>query len=309
MKNLVALVVVVVFSTPAFAWNEKGHLVTARLAWRQLTEEQRGKVTALLKKHPHFEEFLIAKKPEGFSEDEWAFMKAATWADWVRSHHKDQYDHPTWHYINYPFVPAGSAVEAAQHEPPAKQENVVNQLAVCLEKIRNGSDEDKAVYLTWLFHLVGDIHQPLHCTAVFSEHFPEGGRGGNLALIRFQSSPTNLHAFWDGLLGSGTTDGDIGKDVQEIEKVLDEKAAEIGKELEANRTFESWAREGLELSKRVVYLNGELKVAVGSGGRGGRDEDVPQAPAEYAASCGRVVQLQVGKGGVRLAEQLKKLFP
>src|SRR5262249_22225488 len=160
----------------------------------------------------------------------------------------------------------------------------------------------------WLLHLVVDIHQPLHCTAVFSERFPEGDRGGNLALVRIQSSPTNLHSFWDRLLGSGTTAGDIGKDVQEIEKVLDEKAADIGKELENDQTFESWAREGLAMSKRVVYLNGELKVAVG-GGRGGRDADVPEAPAEYAASCGRVAPVQVGKAGLRLADQIKKLFP
>src|SRR4029077_16255685 len=115
-------------------------------------------------------------------------------------------------------------------------ENVVNQLAVCLEKIGSGSQEDKAVYLTWLFHLVGDIPQPLHCTAVFSERFPDGDRGGNLALIRIRSGPTNLHSFWDGLLGSGITAGDIGKDVQEIEKVLEEKAADIGKELEKDTT-------------------------------------------------------------------------
>src|SRR5262249_38902617 len=240
MKNLLALVFVVVLSSPAFGWNEKGHLVTARLSWRQLTEEHRGKVIALLKKHPHYEEFPIARRPERFSEDEWTFMKAATGADWVRSHHREQFDHPTWNYINYPIVPAGAAVDAAQHEPPAKQENVVNQLAVCVEKIAKGSEEDQAVYLTWLFHLVGDLPQPLHCTAVFSERFPEGDRGGNLALIRIQSSPTNLHSFWDGLLGSGTRARDIGKDVQEIEMVLEEKAADIGKELETDRTFESW---------------------------------------------------------------------
>jgi len=32
--------------------------------------------------------------------------------------------------------------------------------------------------LTWLFHLIGDIHQPLHSTALFSTKlFPEGDRG------------------------------------------------------------------------------------------------------------------------------------
>ena len=306
MKRLFTFVLLLALSAPAFGWNEKGHLVTARLAWQQLTEGQRAKVTAVLKKHPHYEEYLIARKPEGFTEDEWAFMRAATWADWVRSHHKEQFDHPTWHYINYPIVPPGSKVDAAKHEPPAKQENVVNQLAVCVEKVGKGSDEEKAVYLTWLFHLVGDFHQPLHCTAVYSERFPDSDRGGNLARIRIWSGPTNLHSFWDGLLGTGTTVGDIGKDVKEIEGVMKEKADDVKKELEAHQTFESWGREGLELSKRVVYLNGELKVAAG---RGGRDDEVPEAPAEYAPAAGKVARIQIGKAGNRLADQLKKLLP
>jgi hypothetical protein len=55
MKKLLAFLVVIVVSPPAFAWNEKGHLVIARLAWRQLTEGQRAKVSAALKKHPHYE--------------------------------------------------------------------------------------------------------------------------------------------------------------------------------------------------------------------------------------------------------------
>jgi hypothetical protein len=303
MKKLLALVIALAVSTTASAWNEKGHLVTARLAWRQLNEEQRARVLAVLKKHPHYEEYLIARKPDGFTEDEWAFMRAATWADWVRSHHKEQFDHPTWHYINYPIIPPGSKVEAAKHDPPATQENVVNQLAVCVEKIGKGTDEEKAVYLTWLFHLVGDIHQSLHCSAVYSERFPEGDKGGNLARIRIRSGPVNLHSFWDGLLGTGTTAGAIGKDVQEIEGVMKGKADDIKKELSDHQTFESWGREGAALSKKAVYLDGELKVGAA------RDADVPEAAAEYAPAAGKVARVQVGKAGTRLAEQLRKLVP
>ena len=246
--------------------------------------------------------------PEGFSEAEWAFMRAAAWPDWVRSHHKE-YDHPTWHYVNYPIVPPGSSVDPAAHQPPPGQENVVNQLPVCVEKVRTGSDEDKAVYLCWLMHLVGDVHQPLHCTAVYSERFPDGDRGGNLALIRIRSGPVNLHAFWDGLLGTGTSAGDIGADVREVEAVMQAKAADVQKELKADATFESWAREGVELAKRAVYLNGELKVAVSGGRRNDQNADAPPAPADYAPACGRVARVQVGKAGLRLADQLKKLFP
>ena len=43
MKRLIALVLVLTLSTPAFGWNEKGHMVTARLAWQQLTEGQRAR--------------------------------------------------------------------------------------------------------------------------------------------------------------------------------------------------------------------------------------------------------------------------
>jgi hypothetical protein len=307
MKKLFALALVFALAGPASAWNETGHLVIARLAWRQLDDGQRARIVAVLKKHPHYDEYLAARRPDGFSEDEWAFMRAAVWPDWVRRH--KEYDHPTWHYVNYPLVPPGSSVDPAAHQPPPGQENVVNELPVCVEKIRTGTDEEKAVYLCWLMHLVGDIHQPLHCTAVYSERFPDGDRGGNLALIRIKSSPVNLHAFWDGLLGTGTSGGDINSDVREVEAVMQAKAADVQKELDADRTFESWAKEGVELAKRVVYLNGDLKVAVSSGRRNDQNVDPPPAPFDYAPACGRVARVQIGKAGLRLADQLKKLFP
>jgi hypothetical protein len=307
MRKLLTLVLLAAIPAPAAAWNDKGHMVTARLAWQQLTADQRAKVVAVLKKHPHYDEYLAARRPEGFAEDEWVFMRAASWADWARR--RPEFDHPTWHYINYPIVPTGSSLSAADHEPPEKQENVVNQLSVCVEKIRVGSDEEKAVYLTWLFHLVGDIHQPLHCTAVFSERFPTGDQGGNLALIRIKSGPAKLHAFWDGLLGNGLTAGDINSTVLEIEGMVKDKMPDIQKELDAHQTFESWGREGQELAKRAAYLNGELKVVVSSGLRGGDNQEVPEAPADYAPNCGQVARIQAGKAGIRLADQIKRVVP
>jgi len=45
-----------------------------------------------------------------------------------------------------------------------------------------------------------------------------------------------------------------------------------------NTTFESWGRDGLELSKRLVYLNGDLKVGVNHGGRPTNDADASRLP-------------------------------
>jgi hypothetical protein len=307
MKKLIACVVLCAAPGPGLAWNGTGHMVTARLAWRQLTEEQRGKVLAVLKKHPHYGAYLAAGRPEGFTEDEWAFLRAATWADWVRG--RRAFDHPTWHYINYPIIEAGSALKAADHEPPAREENAVNQLAACVAKIRAGTDEEKAVYTTWLFHLVGDIHQPLHCTSVFSERFPKGDKGGNLALVRLRTGTSNLHSLWDGLPGRGATAGGIGRVVAEVEQAMKDRADDIRKELGEHRTFESWGREGWELCKHAVYLDGQLKVAARGSGRAARDADAPEVPADYLAASGRVARVQLGKAGIRLADQIKELFP
>jgi hypothetical protein len=190
----IALLLVIVLASPAFAWSEKGHLVVCRLAWRQLTDEQRAQVTAILKKHPHYEEYLSKGKPEGFSKDEWVFMRAGAWADWVRSGSARSYGHSMWHYINYPVTFPGGGGDPEKHQPAAGEKNAVWAMNNALDAIKNDTDVGKAVSLTWLFHLVGDIHQPLHCVAFYSTKYPDGDRGGNSIRSRIASSPTNLHA-------------------------------------------------------------------------------------------------------------------
>lgn len=37
----------------------------------------------------------------------------------------------------------------------------------------------------YLLHLVGDLHQPLHCTTYVSAYFPNGDMGGNLINITY----------------------------------------------------------------------------------------------------------------------------
>jgi hypothetical protein len=98
--------------------------------------------------------------------------------------------------------------------------------------------------------------------------------------------------------------GAINADVREIEAVMKEKAADMQKEIDAHPTFESWGREGQEIARRVVYLNGELKVAASSARRIAANADIPTAPEGYAQNCGKVARVQVGKAGLRLADQL-----
>jgi hypothetical protein len=304
MRRLPALVVLVLIVAPAHAWNDTGHMVAARLAWNKISMEQRFQVIQILKKHPHYDEFLAARRPEGFSEDEWVFLRAATWADWVRNHHKDDFHHGEWHYINYPFVPPGSSVHASEHQPPADQENIVHQLPVCVDKVKSDNDVDKAVYLCWLFHLAGDVHQPLHTIALFSEQFPNGDAGGNLAYTRFKTNKVKLHPLWDGLLGRDTSPGAIGKVVNEVQEMLDADPDLIKSDLDAHKTFESWAKESFEVAKKEAYLNGELKLADDTTDK----KDTALAPTDYAKNAGRTARIQIAKAGERLAATVAQLF-
>jgi hypothetical protein len=299
----VPAVVFLLVPAPAQAWNDKGHMVVARLAWQKLSEKERAKAIEILRRHPHYAEYLSAGRPEGFDEDEWVFLRAATWADWVRGHHKDEFNHPTWHYIDYPFVPPGSDIDAKDHQPSADEENVVKQLGVCLTKIKKGSDADRAVYMCWMFHLVGDIHQPLHCTSMFSKQFPEGDRGGNLAELRVSGGKIKLHPFWDGLLGNETSPSSIGNAVKEIEDMLKDKPDLIKDDLSINKTFESWALESFAVAKQQCYLNGDLNVAATS--EKVKEKDLPQAPDDYAKNCGKVARVQIAKAGERVADKVR----
>jgi len=53
-----------------------------------------------------------------------------------------------------------------------------------------------------MIHIIGDIHQPLHTSALFSKEFPKGDLGGNLFEIIYlkKKSYKELHEFWDAIV-------------------------------------------------------------------------------------------------------------
>jgi hypothetical protein len=91
-------------------------------------------------------------------------MQAARWADDIRSQDRAQ-NKPRWHYINFPFKPEGQPASVQIGEPAPV--NILTAMAENERAVRNETDpERRAIALAWLFHLVGDIHQPLHTAAI-----------------------------------------------------------------------------------------------------------------------------------------------
>jgi hypothetical protein len=73
-------------------------------------------------------------------------------------------------------------------------------------------------------------------------------------------------------------------------------------DLDGHKTPEAWAKEGAELARHAVYLDGELLKGPDP------SEGVLQEPADYAPVCRRVARIQDGKAGKRLADKVGTLL-
>jgi S1/P1 Nuclease len=282
----------------ASAWNVTGHVAIAELAWRQLTPRQQSKATAILKTHPHYVEYLAAGKPDGIEVDEWAFWRASYWPDWVRSHHSAEFNKPTWHYISAGFVPPYSKLDSAKLDSPPP--NVVTQITASIKKLRNGTESEKPIYLCWLLHLVGDIHQPLHNCSLLSETFPEGDRGGNLSLVRIEGSrPVQLHKLFDNLLANETTPSGIGNAIIAIDQAEHDNQEAIGHELWEHTTPVEWTKESFKLAVKYAYLDGALLPA--NADTKVSEADVPGVAEVYVRNAKQMARIQMAKAGRRLA--------
>jgi hypothetical protein len=291
---IITTTLVLALAPAAQAWNEKGHMVVARLAWLKLSPDARTAASEILKTHPHYEEYLAADRPAEIAVDEWAFMRAGYWPDWVRSNHSEEYNHPTWHYVSVAFVPPQSKLRAADF--PCDVPNVVTQISLCIEKIHAGTAAEKPLYLCWLVHLIGDIHQPLHCASLWNEIFPEGDRGGNLPLVRVDGGmPERLHFVWDALLGETAAPEAIFSAVVELDQLEQCQAATLEAEQNAHPSPADWAREGLALATEHAYLRGDLYPAHAD--LNPSVNLVPALSAAYVQNAQKVARLAKGLSG------------
>lgn len=58
-------------------------------------------------------------------------------------------------------------------------------------------DIAKSYALRLFIHFMGDIHQPFHTTARFTDTYPDGDKGANLFELPYHYEADELHAVWD----------------------------------------------------------------------------------------------------------------
>ncbi len=326
MRRLtVAIVFVLLLAAQAQAWSDAGHKIIASIAFRQLTPAQQSRIVELLTHHPRYApDFQRMLPPDVAAEStelqaEWTFQQAAIWPDLARGlpeAEKEKFHHGTWHYINRPVFLTDRDQNRLQKtikvnlqsdppQPLTEDLNVVQAIRLA-RRVACDSAADKserALMLTWIFHTVGDIHQPLHSTAMFAEGlFPEGDRGGNLIRTGQRS---NLHSVWDGLPGGRVKVAEARNRALTLMAAPDNRAAGVAACGNLNEV--DWVAESHAACRDVVYapeVLAWLRQLPRDGGTGLPSLSLSEG---YLRSAGAVAEERVVSAGYRLGAVLKQV--
>jgi S1/P1 Nuclease len=247
-KSLFSCFIIVICSyTKSFAWGAEGHAIVGRIAMQLLKNDVRQNVQSYFGTMP--------------------VDTAANWMDIMKSN--SDYDFMrSWHYLDFP---------KNQSYIITNNDNIVNRLILTYNELSHKKilcDQQIKMDLFIMFHLMGDLHMPLHTGY-------EDDLGGNKSIVQYDTIKThNLHTFWD-------------EDIIRLTKITDADCLQYY--TNAHDTLKSVDFTGWMLDSRSL-LDGVYDFP---------DYTLNKA---YLAKNKIVVQRQLLKAGVRLAFILTKLF-
>ncbi len=183
-KSVLLLIAVLAWS-PAFCWGVKGHRMIVEGAFRMLSHDKQKKLLEILNgydlKATQDKNIKSGGKPR-VVKDPTDLGLACKWLDDVRHDFSAYASMDHWHFYNVDDV--------------VKDDNVVDAINNTINKIQDKSisDQEKKIALLVLLHLVGDIHEPMHCSY-------KNDAGGNdykvTCKVCAPRKDENIHHVWD----------------------------------------------------------------------------------------------------------------
>jgi hypothetical protein len=265
---------------PALAWGPEGHRVVARIAARNLTLKARTQVASLL---------LCDPTPGAVAE---AMAKASVWADTLDKRVTNTGD---WHFINIALTDRRADMsKRCPHGACVSEKIPALLVSLKTQSVRDWSVGDQ---LKFIIHLVGDLHQPLHCADNADE-------GANCIHTTSFHSHT-VHQAWD----SGMLEKIGSSDVA----LANELAQHINAAWKRG-TVDDWAWESHEIAVKDAYgplgLPKEPPMTITSCATAPapvRNKTV-QLSQSYFKLNEPVIRQQLAKAGIRLATLLNALW-
>lgn len=303
------LAICLVFVVSARAWDDTGHSVVAQIAWKTMNASTKRAIINALKTAPPVSQIRrimpanVNSWPANVNNPiyEQLFQFVATWPDFIRpdrDHHRptDAFHHGNWHFRDT-FWNAGNDSNSTTMAPEGE---IINKLR---EFSQQGSSENLGVQVAWIVHLVGDVHQPLHCSGRITDDPVErdGDKGGNEFCLEPGcrdpgSRALNLHLFWDRTLSRNFARAPGESETAYVKRLADDisrRHLETEFSSVSNMNFEVWSAESLDKAKREVYPNVNRNTAPGT---------------TYSRNTVRVAEASIALAGYRLARIFRNKF-
>ena len=291
----------VLAARPAYAWDDFGHRLVARIAWEEMTPQARARAIRILQGAAPDTRLLQGFGPGTLSPQRQIdlFVSGATWPDNVRPqdpratkyHVRDRHFTDIFWEQRRDFGP----IRPSSLSESGDLLKDVGQLRADL----TGTDRARAaVALAWLQHLVGDIHQPLHASGRVTPREPQGDQGGNLFELESLGNGRRrtLHSVWDGIVTRSVQRRQGERDEAFLARVAAEVmqrhprsrfGAEIGQQ-----EFRQWAEASVRIAQRSVYRPPLVRNQA--------------APARYQRAAFQAAEPRIALAGYRLADLLNR---
>ena len=278
-------------------------MVTAAIAYEELrTQDPKvlERIIALAERHPDRGAFEVAiGRAKGEERGRRIFLELARWPDDTRG---SIHDHPTWHYSSRPLIDKSSPPAKAPEDVPQGSATEAFALNFSVAADPRAPAGERAIALCWVFHLVGDMHQPLHAVSQVSQRFPEGDRGGGLQFVRDPQTnePVSLHWFWDDAVSrEGEPEQAMSRAADLMRRLPRAQFKEL-KPFQHASEFAAWAQESYELANTIAY-GPELKASDSAIG-------APKPSQRYLQLATQTSERRLTLASYRLTEVLRRAF-
>ena len=243
------LITGLVISNKTFAWSKGGHHIVAEVAFQLLSKSTQQKLLFYL--------------------DGMTIQDASTWMDGQRGNPTYNFL-TTTHYIN--------AKKGTRFIVPGGKNNLYTELTEVMSELENINllAPTKIKFdLEILFHLIGDLHQPLH------DGYLED-RGGNSIKVSLLGKQMNLHSAYDhGII-------DVSKITTDKIMPLYSKYSKSQISSLVNSSLESWINES-RTNLDFIY--------------GFKNNTLDQ---NYISKATPIIESQLLKAGIRLSFLIEK---
>jgi len=227
----VTIAIVVTAAGQARAWGIDAHKIIARVASGLLPPQKAFAIDELLRQ----------------SVINGGIIEASLYADWVIRPQDTDHVFAPWHFINW-------TISEPYADAFCQPTCILVQLPKQIEAMKTETDRDKkALAVSWVIHLVSDMHQPMH----MGDNRDEGGtdfrvtyRGANRCAPP-HNVRVSLHMVWDYCLVSELT---TSKSWWEVADELRGGLTTYKGHPAATGTSDEWGKQAHEAARDVAYV-------------------------------------------------------